>query len=207
MKKLLQNVLCCLVFLILAGCQKKPAALAVPDYPLDTAAIEAELSQVGLNWSVKQAAEPRDHVATYILYNSEQKIIALVTSAGTKESRGLQLSFMPSEQAKQTLMAPLPREDWENVLRLSARLYGGFDGEEQLVETSSQFLKESSTPPDPAADRAIMPKWEEEINDIHCILQLRSAPASGQTDFFTIRIYNNEEFAPVEPEASTVPAV
>lgn len=199
MKIFIRNALLLLTTLVCLGCQRKPSGIPVQDYPLDTAAIEAALQNAGLDWNVRQEEEARPNVTTHTLLNSENKIMAFVSSAGDSNSRGLQLVFMSSRYNNSKLRAALPQTDWDKALHLSALLYGGFETEDQLINESRQFLQEHAASPCNASEAIVTSNWKQEIDGIICIIQMESSPGADQVDLTAIRIYNDTDFAPKIP--------
>lgn len=191
MKKAIIVILACSISMMCIACQKSPDALSIPAFPLEAFLIEAALEDVNLDWTVKQEIESREHVTTFTLYDAENKMIALLTSTKKSEARGLQLSFISSEHVESKIRTPLPQEDWEKVISLSTSLYGGFD-DKKIIEESRQFLQEEISNFNFASGTINLPTWERDISGIHYIMQLRVSPNAKQTDFYTIRIYNDE---------------
>lgn len=196
MKKILSYI-CALILLIFSiFIYHKTAKIPpTPEYPLSAEVINEKLKYVNLDWTVKQEIENRPNVTTYTLYDNENKLICLITSAGNTSEHGLQLSFLSPEYTQ--LGTSFSTEDWEKAILLSTILYGGFKKETELIKECDSFLKEYSSVSEGSPDIGIPAKWEQNINGITCIIQMQSHENSQFMYLESIRLYNSSEFAPV----------
>lgn len=125
--------------LFLSACQRKEA-LPQADFPLTEETVSASLAEQGLDWTIHQTHSPSDEESAHILLRPESGRtygdVALTTGDTPDRGRYLEITQMifksdlcwPPEE-------PRSWEEWKDIFLLSARLYGGFKGAEELYDT------------------------------------------------------------------------
>lgn len=191
-----KGLLCAAVALaalcVLTGCQKKDT-LPKPDLPLEDAVITDTLEQVDLNWVISEDetySSMEGHIC-YTLRDPEKGypgggpdsrlLYGAVNTAVIDGERYLSMTLPPDAAANfdREEARPFDWADWEKPLQLAARLYGGFEDENELFEALS---KEEL---DPAEERF---RWEEKLTGGYCRVGVvhSTYPFDRYTMFVTI---------------------
>lgn len=147
MSKFYTRSLTCVVLalvLLLPACQKQEV-LPRPEFPLSEETITAAVTAQGLDWTVNWNEQERqtDIKTVYGLLQPEsgqEFNTVFITSAQTEElGRYLDTVLMISHtQLQWPLEEPHSWEEWKDLLMLSARLYGGFEDEEEIFQACAK---------------------------------------------------------------------
>lgn len=120
------------------GCQA-PLPLSQPDFPLSEEDIVAAVEAQELNWTIGQREqdETADHRTVYGLVQPESgknfSTIFVSTFQTEEIGRGLNMTLSISrDQLHWPLEEPHNWDEWKNLLKLSAQLYGGFEDDEEI---------------------------------------------------------------------------
>lgn len=130
-------LLCALAVLLLPACQGK-STLPQPEFPLGEEAVSAALSEQGLDWTVDQTQpNPSDDVLTLGLLRPEsgKAYGDLILTTGDTQDQGRYLNLkllISKDDLLQSSEEAHSWEEWEDLLLLAARLYGGFERVEEL---------------------------------------------------------------------------
>lgn len=130
--------------LLLSACQKQEV-LPRPEFPLSEEAVTAAVTAQGLDWTVNWNEPERqtDIKTVYGLLQPEsgqEFNTVFITSAQTEElGRYLSTTLViPRTQLQWPLEDPHNWEEWKDLLILSARLYGGFEDEEEIFQACAK---------------------------------------------------------------------
>ena len=130
--------------LLLSACQKREV-LPKSEFPLSEETITAAVTAQGLDWTVNWNEQERqtDIKTVYGLLQPEsgqEFNTVFITSAQTEElGRYLDTVLMISHtQLQWPLEEPHSWEEWKDLLMLSARLYGGFEDEEEIFQACAK---------------------------------------------------------------------
>lgn len=116
-----------------------------PQFPLSEADLTAALEETGLLWDIEETEVRTDRETTVISYSlhipgiREGYNSVSITSYDSKElGRRLQIYFSEPQNKQYWLEKDdACWEDWREMLVLIARLYGGFEDENEIYRTCS----------------------------------------------------------------------
>lgn len=180
---------------LLNGDANTPEALPVPAYPLEEASLKDAVKESGLNWDLKKCEILKEDQTVYTFSDTSGKDIAYISCSGEGDSRFLQLSFFSSGE----ISAPLPEDDWDNILNLASSLYGGFRDTEQLAADFQNTYEETALTDQPEfipADEERV-QWRREIQGIDCFVGLKrkgSSSDSAVTEMVTVQLSGDGNF-------------
>ncbi|MCI8304691.1 MAG: hypothetical protein HFF52_08700 [Lawsonibacter sp.] len=130
--------------LLLAACQKQEL-LPKPEFPLSEEAVIAAVTAQGLDWTVSwnEQQGQTDTKTVYSLLQPESGRefgTVFITSSQTEElGRYLGAALVISRtQLQWPLEEPHSWEEWKDLFKLSARLYGGFEDEEEIYRACAK---------------------------------------------------------------------
>ena len=121
-------------------CACAPKSLPVPDYPLDSATVEAALEQAGLPWVAGEPQSWTEGQTAIELRDGQGNLMAVLSSVAIEQQRGLALTIpVSTEQAQDA------QRQWEGLFAMAAVLWGGFESADALYEDFSDNFDEKST--------------------------------------------------------------
>lgn len=130
--------------LLLSACQKREV-LPKPEFPLSEETVTTAVTAQGLDWTFGQDEQEgqTDIKTVYSLRRPEsgqEFNTVFITSAQTEElGRYLDTVLMISHtQLQWPLEEPHSWEEWKDLFKLSARLYGGFEDEEEIFQACAK---------------------------------------------------------------------
>lgn len=181
----------------------KKDSLPVPEYPLSEETIDKAIEDVGLSWDAEVAehAEVLENQTMYELYDEEARMIASLSSYTDEDGRFLMVSFMPP-QLERELVTVVEEKDWEAVMLLSEKLYGGLETEEQIYqdfisdfEAEAELVEyEAENGGTPAY--AMSKKMIKGYDNINCRIMVGYSDDTETSERYlhTITLYNDEKY-------------
>lgn len=156
------------LLLLTTGCGQTAAeppkdGLPQPEFPLEEVAVLAAAEDLGMTWEVDEEETLGDGEtrASYLLRDPETGVnTAAVSSSMAEGKRFLQVIFWTPDLESAPAFA---WEDWKTQLTLTARLFGGFAGEEALYQAlTEQTIPDGKTAPEFEAEYLVAEemKWD-----------------------------------------------
>lgn len=139
LRSVFQKLLVCVFSVtLLSACQSKEA-LPQLEFPLSEETVSASLAELGMDLTIDQAYSSSGEETTLTLLDPNlDKIYGnLVLATGDSQVKGRYLKttlIIFKDDLRWPLEKPHSWQEWEDIFLLCARLYGGFEGVEELYE-------------------------------------------------------------------------
>lgn len=139
LRSVFQKLLICVFSVtLLSACQNKEA-LPQLEFPLSEEAVSTSLAELEMDLTIDQVYSPSDEEITLTLLDSnrDKTYGNLVLTTGDNQDKGRYLKttlIISKDDLCWPLEKPHSWQEWKDIFVLSARLYGGFEGVEELYE-------------------------------------------------------------------------
>ena len=165
---------------LLSACQGGP--MPQPDYPLSEETVSAALKESALSWEIEEARTSSGE-------GVEQTIYSLRPTEGEDGSQITINSYQsdgsgPRLQIHSRWRGDRDPEDWQKVLRLAARLYGGFQDEDEICWTC--------VPPE--AEESGTVSWQGALRGRYLTVSMGAlSPWDSDQKILSIQLYQSKE--------------
>lgn len=105
------------------------------DLPFSDEFVMSAMQTEGLDYKMEHQPPSSDPLDAHILYNKEDKMVALFATAVIDGAQSVQFAMLHSSIPPGSLMGVFPKEDWQKGFAAACRLHGGFRNPNKVYET------------------------------------------------------------------------